>query len=97
MGITPSPACTQKGSRAKASTFIVLLCSRSSIPGRKDLYPKQITEKMMEEQLAWSWFPPSNNCIVSELGGGGVDFSSLDGLQEAQELGKDRTAGFGTS
>lgn len=97
MGITPSPACTHKGVQSQGSCIhCPSLCSRRSIPGRKGLYLRQITEKIMEEAIGHSLglgsLPP-NNCTLSALGvgvgGRWVDFSSLGDLQEAQELGKE--------
>lgn len=90
MGITPSPACTQKGVQSQGSYIhCPSLCSRSSIPGRKDLYLRQITEKITGEQLVIVLIPCHQtpaHCLHLGVGG---EFSSLDGLQEARELRKE--------
>lgn len=93
MGITPSPACTQKGVQSQGScSHCPSLCSRSSFPGGKDLYLRQITEKTMEEQLVIVLVPshPTAAHYLCILGGKGGLISALwMTFREAQELGKD--------
>lgn len=98
MGITPSHLhVPEKASRAKAPTHCPSLCSKSSIPGGKALCPKQVTEKIMEEDWSRPWFPPDQLCTftctdICTLGGRWVDSSSLDNLQETQELQEEAKA-----
>lgn len=63
MGITPTTTTCmnpKEVSRAKTPAYIHCpsLCSRSSIPGRKGLYWKQIAETIMEEQLVMTLVSP---------------------------------------
>lgn len=70
------------------------LCSKSSIPGGKDLCSKHITEKRMEVRLVMALVSQeqlfrvvcTNICTLGERY---VVPSSLDYLQEALELGKE--------
>lgn len=51
--------CPQRGIQSQGSYIhCPSLCSRSSIPGGKDLYSKQIAEKIMEEQLLMALVSP---------------------------------------
>lgn len=95
MGITPTTTTCmnpKEVSRAKTPTYIHCpsLCSRSSIPGGKGLYSKQIAEKIMEEQLVMTLVPPkqlqtSLRKYLHYWGGDRwVDPSCLDYLQEAK-------------
>ncbi|EDL86253.1 calcium/calmodulin-dependent protein kinase II gamma, isoform CRA_d [Rattus norvegicus] len=92
MGITPSPACTQKGVQSQGScSHCPSLCSRSSFPGGKDLYLRQITEKTMEEQLVIVLVPshPTAAHYLHFGGEGGLTSALWMTFREAQELGKD--------
>lgn len=81
MGITPTTnncMYPKEVSRTKTPTYIHCpsLCSRSSIPGGKDLYSKQIAEKIMEEQLVMALVSPKQLCklvcaIICTIGGRG--------------------------
>lgn len=93
MGITPSPACTQKGVQSQGScSHCPSLCSRSSFPGGKDLYLRQVTEKTMEEQLVIVLFPSHQrlHTICISGGKGGLISAPWMTFREAQELGKDK-------
>lgn len=66
MGITPTTNCMYPKEVSRTKTPIYFhcpsLCSRSSIPGRKELYSKQIAEKIMEEQLVMALVSPKQLC-----------------------------------
>lgn len=91
MGITPSPACTQKGVQSQGScSHCPSLCSRSSCPGGKDLSLSR-TEKTVKEQLVLALVPSHQTAAHYRHFGGErwVDFSSLDDLQGGTGAGKD--------
>lgn len=92
MGITPSPACTQKGVQSQGScSHCPSLYSRSSFPGGKDLYLRQLTEKTVKEQLV-GVLVPSHQTAAHYLhfgGKGGLISAPWMTFREAQELGKD--------
>lgn len=74
MGITPSPACTQKRGPEPRLLHSLSLCAQG-IPFQEE---KICTLSRLTEDKGGAvglvLVPPSNNCIASALGEGGVDF-----------------------
>jgi len=87
MGITPTHHLhvPKRGVQSQGSYIhCPSLCSRSSIPGGKDLYCKQIAEKIMEEQLVMALVSLKQLCRLTCTNictiGGTVGKPQLPGL-----------------